>query len=463
MPYADVIPFALAVLICAVGVAALAGHALRPPPKDRLLLWVGIFSLCYGVRLLVNIGAIGGLVLTRPQGAYADWAINYAIVVPAILFGEEVYGKGWRNSLRWLAVATGVYAVVGFAVDLATHTPGRAPDPALVVLAPGLAFVFAAGAWSGYRPKPFPEWRLLVVGFVVFMLFVLHEHAVAAGLLPWRVRIEPLGMLFFNACLALIAVSRFFTNQRQLIAVEKEMEAARQIQSSILPRELPSIRGLDSAVRYEPLAAVAGDFYDVVATADGAMAALVADVSGHGVPAALIASMVKVAFAAEVSRSSDPAAILAGMNATLCGMFDRACVTAVCAIVQPSARTLTYAVAGHPPPVLVAADGTAATLDERGMFIGMFPTATYASATVPIEDGARLLLYTDGVTEAADPATDDLFGLDRLLAFARAGRHRPARAFADALLAEVTAFARRDPLQHDAVTVVVVDAGSLAG
>ena len=103
------------------------------------------------------------------------------------------------------------------------------PDPALLLFGPGIAFVFIGGFVSGYRPKPFPEWRVLVGGFAVFVGFVLHEHAISAGLLPWTVRIEPLGMLLLNGCLGYIAASRFFSTQRQLIAVEKEMDAARQI------------------------------------------------------------------------------------------------------------------------------------------------------------------------------------------------------------------------------------------
>lgn len=457
MSHADLVAFALAVIIGTGGAVALIAHALRPPPKDRLLLWIGLFAVFYAVRLANSIGALA--LLNDAGREYVDSALNYAILVPAILFVEELYGRGWHDAIRWLAVVTAVYGVIAFGVDLAAGDPHRVPDPALLLFAPGLLAVFVAGRLAGYRPPPFPEWRVLVGGFAVFMLFVLDEHAIAEGLVPWKLRIEPIGMLIFNGALAYIAVSRFFSRTRQLVAIDKEMEAARRIQASILPRALPSTAGVDIAARYIPLAAVAGDFYDVVRRGDGSLAVLVADVSGHGVPAALIASMVKVAFAGEAGRTGDPAAILGGMNATLCGLFDRAYVTAVCAAVDPAAGTIAYATAGHPPPLLVTGDGVVTPLEERGMFIGMFPAAAYTTTTVPVAGGARLLLYTDGVIEAPDPSTDDLFGLDRLQASARAGARQPASAFADALLAEVSAFARRDPLPHDDVTVVVLDVG----
>jgi serine phosphatase RsbU (regulator of sigma subunit) len=107
------------------------------------------------------------------------------------------------------------------------------------------------------------------------------------------------------------------------------------------------------AARYVPLAAVAGDFYDVVVLNSCEVAMLVADVSGHGVPAALIASMVKVAFTATVRETQDPGAILQRMNVALCGMFERSYVTAACVVLKMGERTLRYAVAG--PPAAAAA------------------------------------------------------------------------------------------------------------
>lgn len=457
MTWGELISYAVGVVICAVGVVALLGHMLRPRPKDRLLLWLGAFALCYGFRLLVTIGPLADPLISARTADFLEWTINYVILVPAMLFAEELYGTGWRGSLRWVTIGASVYAIAGIIINFATGQPGRVPDPALILFAPGILIVFVLGAANGYQPRPFPEWRMLVTGFLVFIVFVLHEHASHAGLLPWDLRIEPLGVLIFIGSLAYIAVARFFSGQRQLIALEQEMEAARQIQASILPGQLPSVHGVELAVRYVPLAAVAGDFYDVVRVEDGGIAVLVADVSGHGVPAALIASMVKVAFVAETSRTSDPGAVLQGMNATLCGMFERAYVTAVCATIVPRGGTIRYAIAGHPPPLLISRRGDVRTLDERGIFIGMFPDATYRTATVTIEDAARLLLYTDGLTEAAPTQSDELFGIERLSALAVEERHRPAGEFTDVLLAKVTAFTGQPSLSHDDVTVVVLD------
>src|ERR1700678_4251948 len=107
----------------------------------------------------------------------------------------------------------------------------------------------------------------------------------------------------------------------QLRTIQQEMETARQIQLSILPRELPKGGGLDIAARYVPMTSVAGDFYDFIPIGDKRIGVLVADVSGHGMPAALISSMLKIALSAQTYCATDPERVLAGLNQALCGKF----------------------------------------------------------------------------------------------------------------------------------------------
>ena len=115
---------------------------------------------------------------------------------------------------------------------------------------------------------------------------------------------------------------------QQLITIQKELETARQIQLSILPSEIPKIEGLDIAARYIPMTSVAGDFYDFIVVDEKHIGILVADVSGHGMPAALIASMLKIALATQESHAADPAQVLLGLNQALCGKFQHHFVTA---------------------------------------------------------------------------------------------------------------------------------------
>jgi serine phosphatase RsbU (regulator of sigma subunit) len=117
--------------------------------------------------------------------------------------------------------------------------------------------------------------------------------------------------------LALRAIRELFA--QQLLTIQKELETARQIQLSILPSEIPKIQGLDIAARYVPMTSVAGDFYDFIVVDEKHIGILVADVSGHGMPAALIASMLKIALSTQEAHAADPAQVLWGLNHALCG------------------------------------------------------------------------------------------------------------------------------------------------
>jgi sigma-B regulation protein RsbU (phosphoserine phosphatase) len=453
----DLVAFALAIVISTAGGAALAGHFLNPDRSNRLLLWFGIFSGIYGVRMFFKQTLASAVGIHPIPAAWVENALNYFILIPAVLFIEELYGVGWKRSLRWVTIAAGVYAVAAVALDAAAGDPGFVRDPSLWLLAL-IAAVLVGGVVLGYQPPRFSDWRILAVGVAVFMLFVINDHAVGARVVPWRFTAEPVGFIVQLVCFGYIAFSRVLARDRELAAVDHEMRSAREIQASLLPRDLPAIEHVSIAARYIPLAAVAGDFYDVVPLADGAVAVFVADVSGHGVPAALIASMVKVAFGAGIRDADDPAVILRRINTSLCGLFERSYVTAACAILRPRSRTLSYALAGHPSPLLVSAgDSAIVPLDERGLFLGVMPMASYETATVPIASGTRLILFTDGITETPDPDSDDLFGVERLTSFAENERRRSPDSFADELIASLERFAGTASLPHDDVTLLVVD------
>ena len=175
---------------------------------------------------------------------------------------------------------------------------------------------------------------------------------------------------------------------QQLLTIQKELETARQIQLSILPSEIPKIEGLDIAARYIPMTSVAGDFYDFIVVDEKHIGILVADVSGHGMPAALIASMLKIALAAQVAHAADPAQVLLGLNQALCGKFQHHYVTAAYLFVDMEKRTLTYAGAGHPPLLLWGGSREGVRdVEENGLFLGKFAFATYSSVELPLAAG----------------------------------------------------------------------------
>src|SRR5271157_2548838 len=170
---------------------------------------------------------------------------------------------------------------------------------------------------------------------------------------------------------------------QQLLTIQKELETARQIQMSILPSEIPKIEGLDIAARYVPMSSVAGDFYDFIVVDEKHIGILIADVSGHGLPAALIASMLKFALAAQSSHAFDPARVLVGLNQSLCGKFKQHFVTAAYIFVDMEKNSIGYAGAGHPPLLLWRTSrGNTSEVLQNGLILGLFPEATYSVVEV---------------------------------------------------------------------------------
>ena len=254
---------------------------------------------------------------------------------------------------------------------------------------------------------------------------------------------------------------------RQLLDIRSELETARQIQLSILPREAPQVPGLDIAARYTPMTAVAGDFYDFLAVDSRRIGILVADVSGHGMPAALIASMLKIALAAQASCACDPARVLSGLNQALCGKFQRHYVTAAYAFVDTERRTLRYAGAGHPPLLLKEhQSGSTRALLENGLFLGFFPDASYSAMEVSFQEGDWVVLYTDGVSESMNPSQEQ-FGDNRLASFIteQCQEGAASASFADGLLSELSLWGGpgSEEERQDDVTLLAVHFLDTAG
>src|SRR3954452_359860 len=245
---------------------------------------------------------------------------------------------------------------------------------------------------------------------------------------------------------------------QQLLAIQKELETARLIQESILPQKVPQIEGLDVAARYVPMASVAGDFYDFVVVDNKHLGILIADVSGHGMPAALIASMLKIALAAQSAHADDPARVLHGLNQALCGKFQHHYVTAAYVFVDMEKRTRTYAGAGHPSLLMWgAASSGVREVTENGLFLGMFDFATYSSVNLPLAPGDRGLLYTDGISETNNPEGAE-FGSERFPQFLEGQKNGSANELADGLLEELARWSARGEGEDldDDITMVTI-------
>jgi serine phosphatase RsbU (regulator of sigma subunit) len=198
--------------------------------------------------------------------------------------------------------------------------------------------------------------------------------------------------------------------------LERELEVARDIQISILPRVLPEDPSWEFGVHFSSMEAVGGDFYDVIDLGNGKLGVAMGDVSGHGVPAALFMSLTAALLRAEAKRSSSPGDVLRAVNSQLLetsdsGMF----VTVLYGILDSSAKSFEYARAGHSTPLLAKPGEPPVQLEDGlGQLLGVFDDMVLDEVTIPLQSDSVMVIYTDGVTEAANERKE-FFGEEGIL------------------------------------------------
>jgi len=437
--HGDIEDVAVGAILIVIGIASLVISRVRRSANAGALLWFGVFSALYGARLIADSSLpllLGGSVR---HAAYAEAWITYVINVPGWLMALNLIGDGWRGSLRWQVWAFALFAPAAIIAGLVSGEPDVIePVNNVLVFLGGINIL---GNLVHTRKRHTRELRVVLVGSAIFLIFALLNNvsALTGGQID-----ETQGFLIFVACLGYAAARTFARGERQRVELEGELATARDIQRSILPTSMPSVAGLTFAARFEPASSVAGDLYDFVAADDARVGVLVADVAGHGVPAALIASMVKVAVSSHARLADDPATLLRELNATLRRDVRRNFVTAT--YLWFDGLHVTVSNAGHAPPVLVRGDEIV-ELGPHGVLLGRFAIVSYSSATVPLQPGDRIAAWTDGIVEARN-ARGEEFGEERLHALLREG------ASPDAVVEKVLAWRAGDA---DDLTIVVVE------
>jgi len=261
-----------------------------------------------------------------------------------------------------------------------------------------------------------------------------------------------------------VSLKSYVRNLRETTAakerLEGEMRAARRIQADMLPPASGggASAGYELAAVLEPARSVGGDLYDHFEV-DGRLFFLVGDVSGKGVAAALFMARAKTLFDLVAASQGEPSDMLATMNRELCRQNDAGMyLTAVCGVLDLRTQIVTFATAGHEPPILVPVRGMpGALLTEGGRVLGLMDDGDggYPTTTATLEKGASLVMYTDGVSEARDPA-EGFFGVERLLAaIGRVGNGMAPDVMTKALLREVKTFADTAP-QSDDITILTL-------
>jgi len=316
----EVIVIILGTIFLFIGIAACAIALVRGRDSGRILGWFGVFSALYGVRLFAEVPAAFSLLAgpfwrSSPQ---VVWIITYIILIPAILFWAEL-SLGWlRRLFQFMLFPACAIAVAGI-IAILLHKPPQTFMPYNNAMAIFLLLALAAANVVSSIGKKYLviQSRVSAIGTLVLAIAVVQENLRTFIHMRQYPFLEPVALTLFVLSQGWVAAEKVFGDERRLLSIENELAIAREIQNSILPSSVPEMSRLRISAAYFPMTAVAGDFYWFIAVDPNHAGFLVADVSGHGVPAALIASMIKVAMQSVVACADDPAAVLRGLGGVL--------------------------------------------------------------------------------------------------------------------------------------------------
>jgi len=237
----------------------------------------------------------------------------------------------------------------------------------------------------------------------------------------------------------------------------RDLEIASEIQLSLMPHDFSSVRGLDLYGVCKPALQAGGDYFDYFLLPDGSILMAIADVMGKGLPAAILATMLRTNLHAVVaSKIYEPNLIIAKINSLMIRDLIKLqiFITMTCAVISPDRREIVNSSAGHHSSVLQGADGKITQLEGTGLPLGIFPDSTYTAETIPFLLGDRLLLFTDGITEAMDDS-GAMFEFDRIRESLTDSRGISSQAALLKLLSDVSTFSGSQK-QSDDLTALLI-------
>jgi phosphoserine phosphatase RsbU/P len=427
----------------------------------RAVFMLGIWIAIYGIQRLNDCDFLIDLLPHWMQVCvpYSHALITYlTLVAAALTFRELTVGRlRLFVTLQALtAILIAVYGIGRFVLTGEEYSLLRLNNIVAAVGAVVLLIVFIVPSLSR-QYLVIKDRRVMLIGTIVFGAEALSTNILhPLGYHPDAIW-DDLGFFVFIGSLGYVALRQVYTSERRLLSIENELAVARQLQFSILPTTTPQLRNLRIAAVYEPMTEVAGDFYEYLPMDDHRTGFLVADVSGHGVPAALIASMIKVAVQSVMSFANDPSELLRRLRDILSAQLQGQFVSAAYLWIDAERRIARYSAAGHPPIFCwCAACGKLARIESNGLLFGTPFDGDYPAREIPFASGDRFLLYTDGFSEPEN-AQGESFGDHKLEQILRDNPSRPAAELSLLLLSEVRAWQPASTPQQDDITFLLID------
>jgi serine phosphatase RsbU (regulator of sigma subunit) len=454
---ADFGTIVISLFVITVGIIALSASVFKLTKKDYTLLNFGLFSTLFGLRWLAEIPTIITILGFPFSDPYFHGVLTYLFVIPFCALLINIFGPGVYNTFLLVFYSSITNAIIAISLDLLQ--PERQSDVSInriLVIAWGIIGIVNIILVRRKRDIELIVFKL--VFFIIILSFTIDN--IAAGLnLKIPNNLERPSFLLLMLGLGFVAIHHTLANDRKLLSIEQEIGIARKIQLSNLPAHVNVLNNLSMAARYVPMTTIAGDFYDIYKVDESRIGVFIADVSGHGVGAALIGSMLKVCFASQAQNVSDPARVLAEINRILHGKLKSSFVTACSVFIDLEENKLRYAAAGHPPPILWKnTSNETIRLAKGGLLLGPFADAQYTNAEYEFRQHDRLVLYTDGITETRTKS-GDLFSMQRLEDLIRENVNHTAEKCADFLIARLMQWSGKDPNTSldDDLTLLIID------
>ncbi len=427
--------------------------------NDSSLLFFGIYCLIIAIRITIT-GEFIFIQLFPDFGWETEMKFEFLTIfigLPVfVLFIQSLY------PFEMKAVVRRVYIFLGAAFSLPVlFTPVRVYSRLLlpfhvVGVITCLYLLFVAGlAIKRKREDAVPVFLGLTVLFGAIINDMLDAHIIIhTGYFL------PSGLFIFVLLQSFILSrrsSKAFSDSLKLAPLRHELEIARRIQKSLLPSGSPALPGMKLHVLTLPPEGISGDFYNWHPIGEKRIGILIADIVGHGIPAALIASIMKVLFSLESGNADRPAKLLCAVNEMLLGQNLRHFITAAYACLDIEKRTITFANAGHPPGLIISEDDPEPReMKSSGRAMGWTRDLRCTEEVIELRGGDRILLYTDGIVDCRNPK-GEIFGQERFIKAVCEWRSAPAAEFAQGLSSSLRQWRRPGTAFEDDITLLIID------
>lgn len=480
LPLAMLFEFAIVILFLAGGIYhILLQHTWR---RDRSHILLGAALLSIALRTAFSGHDFANILL--PQLPWQlhyriEFASLYLMVVAMLAFAYEILGAPETSWLKPFSLAIGLALVIPVLVaPVSVFTAWLSAFHVYTVIVLIIAIYLVLRAIR--RRTRF--WQLYTISMLVFTAAAINDILAAqfgvktgyvtkeAFLLFVLLQAGLLNAVFLEAFKKAEAANQTLTreialsehellysyrqNESLLKTLMADVHEARCLQESLLPRVFPQSESLRIYGRYLPMDLVGGDMYAFANHPGGRIGILIADVTGHGIAAATVAASTRLLYSIYAQSSDSPAEILRLLNTHLPDHIGRHFLTAICAVYDPTLRTLTFANAGHPPLILLS-QGSTSRQNARGTLLGAFEERHFEEQTLRLQSGDRVLMFTDGLTEAKDAAGHEL-GDDGLTALVMQFAANPLEDWVDAIVGEATRHRGSAGLSDD-ITVVALE------